>query len=157
MSPTRCRRVIPFRFIFSIMVFNSSISLSFLLVNDSLNGFSFQVLDGEKQVSTDGGVTWENFTKALSSYGQGKNNYSTPSSTLTITAAQDYDNAILVITGGSVTVTSITTSGSGECTLLPSGQPGLINCVNLEKIKSGDTITVKSGNSATRWQYGIWY
>ena len=34
----------------------------FSKVNNSLGGFQFKTVDGEKQVSTDGGETWENFS-----------------------------------------------------------------------------------------------
>lgn len=37
----------------------------FKQLNDSLGGFSFQTVDGKKQVSTDGGETWENFSGGL--------------------------------------------------------------------------------------------
>lgn len=32
------------------------------MVNNSLGGFSFKTTSGKKQVSTDGGSTWENFS-----------------------------------------------------------------------------------------------
>lgn len=34
-------------------------------LNDSLNNFSFRVDNGKKQVSTNGGTTWENFNKGV--------------------------------------------------------------------------------------------
>lgn len=41
---------------------DESIAVSAKAVNDSLGGFSFQTVDGKKQVSTDGGETWSNFS-----------------------------------------------------------------------------------------------
>ena len=44
---------------------DESIAVSAKAVNDSLGGFSFKTVDGKKQVSTDGGETWSNFSGGL--------------------------------------------------------------------------------------------
>lgn len=33
-----------------------------MCINDGLGGFQFRIVDGRKQVSTNGGSTWENFS-----------------------------------------------------------------------------------------------
>ena len=125
--------------------------------NDSLNGFSFKLENGVKQVSTDGGSTWENFNKALSTLGQGEPRYSTLTRTLSFTANQDYNNAVLFVTGAGITISSYTTSGNGTIEQLPNNIFDLsLFGFNLKNIKKDDTITITSSTDA-RFNYIIWY
>ena len=124
---------------------------------DSLGGFKFKTANGEKQVSTDGGSTWENFNKALSTLGQGEFLYATLTRTLSFTANQDYNNAVLFITGATITISSYTTSGNGTIEQLPNNISELfLFGLNLKNIKKGDTITITSSTDA-RFNYIIWY
>ena len=128
-----------------------------MAINSSLGGFQFQTVNGKKQVSTNGGSTWENFSKALSAFGQGAFLYGTLTNTLKITANQNYDDAFLVISGASITVSKISTSGSGTVTELPHNVSGLqLFGFYLKNIKQGDTITITSSTQA-RFNYAIWY
>lgn len=125
--------------------------------NDSLNGFSFKLENGVKQVSTDGGSTWENFNKALSTLGQGEPRYSTLTRTLSFTANQDYNYAVLFVTGAGITISSYITSGNGTIEQLPNNIYDLLLFgFNLKNIKKGDRITITSSTDA-RFNYIIWY
>ena len=108
-------------------------------------------------MSTDGGSTWENFNKALSTLGQGEPRYSTLTRTLSFTANQDYNYAVLLVTGAGITISSYTTSGNGTIEQLPNNIDNLLLFgFNLKNIKKGDTITITSSTDA-RFNYIIWY
>lgn len=126
-------------------------------INDSLGGFSFKTVDGEKQVSTDGGNTWENFSQALSTLGQGENLYGILTYSLNITAQKDYNNAVLLVSGASITISSYTASGNGTIEQLPNNIDNiLLFGFNLKNIKKDDTIRINSSTQA-RFNYIIWY
>lgn len=114
-------------------------------------------MEGNKQVSTDGGNTWENFSKALSAFGQGEYLYGTLTYSLKITADKDYNNAFLVVKGAGITISAITITGNGTIIELPHGINSdiMLFGFTLNNIKQGDTITITS-STAARFDYIIW-
>lgn len=93
----------------------------------------------------------------MSTLGQGEALYSTLTRTLSFTANQDYNNAVLFITGSGITISSYITSGNGTIEQLPNNIYDLLLFgFNLKNIKKGDTVTVTSSTNA-RFNYIIWY
>lgn len=127
------------------------------ILNSDLGGFRFRKTDGKKQVSIDGGSSWENFNRALSAFGQGEFLYSSLTNSLTLIAKQDYDIAFMAVSGATITISKITTSGGGIVTELSHSLNDLqLFGFLLQKIKEGDTVTLTSSTQA-RFNYAIWY
>lgn len=70
-----------------------------LFLNDSLGGFSFKTVDGKKQVSTDGGESWSNFSGGLDLLWTNPNPESVfPAQTLSIDLS-GYESVVIVSKG----------------------------------------------------------
>ena len=124
--------------------------------NSSLNGFKFRSENNKPQYSFNNGE-WENFTKALSTFGQGENKYGILTTSLVVTANQDYELAIMVISGATINLSSCSTSGSGSIKQITHNVSNLqIFPFILKNIKQGDMITILSSTQA-RFNYLMLY
>lgn len=124
-------------------------------VNSSLVS-DIYVGDDKKLHKIIGGAdTVLNFSNGFSSFGQGEYKYGTLTTSLIVTANQDYDRALMIVSGANINMSSCSTSGSGNINLIEQNVPNLqIFAFTLENIKHGDAITILSKTQA-RFNYSI--
>lgn len=131
------------------------IKTEFDSVNSSLVS-DIYVGDDKKLHKIIGGAdTVLNFSNGFSSFGQGEYKYGTLTTSLIVTSNQDYDRALMIVSGAAINISSCSTSGSGNINLIEQNVPNLqIFAFTLENIKHGDAITILSKTQA-RFNYSI--
>lgn len=111
--------------------------------------------DGNLHKVIGGADTVLNFSNGFSSFGQGEYKYGTLTTSLKVTANKDYNNAIMIISGASIDISSYSTSGNGYIKLIEQNVSNLqIFAFTLRNVNQGDTITILSKTQA-RFNYSI--